>query len=110
MRPLNFTVKQHAMSGADADRILLSAYRNFLWLSCIAAAWAWGSHAWDQPSRHIPYLVQLLMLMSGAITLVGGCLAMLYLVIGARRPTWAILGAAAAFANFWYAWLFISSL
>jgi len=98
------------MSEADATRILQSTYRVFLWLSWIAAAWAWGSHAFDQASRHTPYFVQLLMIMSGAITFVGGCLAALYILVGARRPIWVVLGIAAAVANFWYCWLFLKSL
>ena len=108
VRSLNFTVRQHAMVGAWHK--VQSASKAYLWLSWATAAWALISFIIIHWHVRLPHSVGLLLALSRGFTLFGGCLAVLYVLIGARRTSLVVSGVAAAVVNFWYCWDYIRSL
>jgi hypothetical protein len=95
---------------ADVWHKIQSASKTYLWLSWATAAWALVSYAILQAHVPLPQSVDLLLALSRSFTLFGGCLAVLYVLIGARRPWLAVSGVAAAVVNFWYCWEYVQSL
>ena len=107
-RPLKLIVRQHAV--ATIWRKVQSGSKIALWLSWATLAWALLSYVSFQTPMRLPHAVELLGMLSGGISLVGGCLACLYLLVGARSTPFVISALVAAAANFCYCWMFIDSL
>jgi hypothetical protein len=107
-RPITVTVRQHAMVGGWHQ--FQSAAKAYLWLSWATAAWGLTSFAIIHWHVGLPHSVGLLTALSRGFTLLGGCLAVLYVLVGARRTSLAVSGVAAAVVNFWYCWDYIRSL
>jgi hypothetical protein len=95
---------------ADVWHKIQSASKTYLWLSWASAAWAFVSYAILHAHVALPHSVDLLLALSRGFTLFGGCVAVLYVLIGARRPWLVVSGVAAAVANFWYCWEYVQSL
>lgn len=107
-RPLKLDVRQHAMVGAWHQ--VQSASKAYLWLSWATAAWGLISFAIVHWHVGLPHSVGLLIALSRGFTLLGGCLAVLYVLVGARRTSLVVSGVVAALVNFWYCWEYVRSL
>jgi hypothetical protein len=91
-------------------RNIQSTSRAYLWLSWATASWALLSFALLQTHLRFPHSVDLLISLGRGFALMGGALAVLYVLIGARRPSLVLSGVAAALVNFWYCWEYVRSL
>ena len=107
-RPLNFTVRQHAMAGAWQK--IQSASKTYLWLSWVTAVWALGSYSLIHSHAHLSHRMSLLTSLGRGFALFGGCLGVLYVLVSARRPFLVSSGLAAAAINLWYCWDYVRSL
>ena len=73
---------------------------------------AWGAALWATFSLYLFTVVtvrtlEFLMIWSGRIALIGGCLGLLYVVLAARTWKLMISGSCAAVVGFVYAWWFL---
>ena len=87
-----------------------SASTAYLWLAWATAVWALLSFALLHRHTRLPHSVDLLIALSRGFSLMGGALAVLYVLIGARRTPLVLSGVAAAVINFWYCWEYVRSL
>ena len=81
-----------------------------LWISWATILWAGIAQLLVRSNLRLPYFLQLGALLSGALSFVGGCVGVLYLLFFARRRLPLMLGAAAVAANFWYFWWFLNGI
>jgi hypothetical protein len=81
-----------------------------LWLSWATVAWAAISQLLFQSHLRVPAPIVVAALLSGAVALIGGCLAICYLALGARRLRSIALGVVAAAANLGYYWYFVDAI
>ncbi len=81
-----------------------------LWLAWAAVAWALVSYGLFHASFRIPHVIEIAATMSAAAAFVGGCLAVLYVLMRARKALPITLGLVAALINFTYFWAFVTSL
>jgi hypothetical protein len=107
-RPLKFTVRGHAM--ASTWHKIQTASKSYLWLSWATALWALTSYALIHSHLRLSHSLDLLTSLGRGFALFGGILAVLYVLIGARRPSLVVSGAAAAAINLWYCWDYVRSL
>lgn len=89
---------------------LQSASKPYLWLAWATAAWAVLSYSFLHWHVRLPHALELLTALARGFSLFGGFLAVLYLVLGARRPAPILSGVAAAAINFWYCRAYLRSL
>ena len=87
-----------------------SASKAYLWLAWATALWAVASFGILHSHTRVPHPVDLLISLSRGFSLFGGFLAVLYVLIGARRPSLILSGVAAAAVNFWHCWDYVRSL
>jgi hypothetical protein len=87
-----------------------STSKAYLWLSWATAGWGLVSFALVQTRVRLPHSIDLLVSLGRGFALMGGSLAVLYVLIGARRPSLILSGVAAALVNFWYCWGYVRSL
>ena|SRR6516164_7812909 len=87
-----------------------TASKSYLWLSWATAAWALVSFALLHSHARLPHAIHLLVELGRGFALLGGFLAVLYVLVGARRAPLVVSGSAAAAINFWYCWDYVRSL
>ena len=86
-----------------------TASKAYLWLSWATAAWALASYALIHHAR-LSHRLGLLTSLGRGFALFGGILGVLYVLVGARRPSLVVAGVAAAAINLWYSWDYVRSL
>lgn len=91
-------------------RKIQAASKICLWFSSATTAWALVSYASFHGIVRPPDFIQLPIMLSGGLALIGGSFAVVYLLVGARRPTSVVLVIMAAGANLWYFCDFARSL
>ena len=87
-----------------------AAVKGYLWLSWATAVWALASYVLIRAHLHLPPFVELLTRLGRSFALLGGCLAVLYVVLGTRKALLVASGLAAAAINFWYCWDYLRAL
>jgi hypothetical protein len=107
-RPRNSDVRQHTMAGAWHK--FQSASKAYLWLSWATAVWAVAAYALVHLHAHLSHRAGLLISLSRGFALFGGCLGVLYVLVGARKASLVVSGVVAAALNLWYCWDYVRSL
>jgi hypothetical protein len=87
-----------------------AAVKGYLWLSWVTAVWALASYALVHAHLHLPPFVELLTRLARGFALFGGCIAVLYVLLGARTTLLVASGIVAAAINFWYCWEYLRAL
>jgi len=87
-----------------------TASKTYLWLSWATAAWALASYALIHSHARLSHRLDLLTSLGRGFALFGGILGVLYVLVGARRPSLVVAGVAAAAINLWYSWDYVRSL
>lgn len=83
---------------------------SMLGLSWGALFWAGLSVYLRSSNMRLPYAVELLMVLSGAIAFVGGCLGAVYLVSAARTRQTITAGVLSTLGNFAYLWWYVEAV
>ena len=82
-----------------------------LWIAWLTLLWAgFSRYMFQHPSLPSPYVIQLLTVLSGAISFVGGCIGALYVILAARTWPLLLLGVCASLANFGYFSWYLNAL
>ena len=90
---------------ASNRRVLL-----LLWLSWGTLLWAGLSMYLGSAVTRLPHTVELLMILSGAIAFVGGCLGAIFLFSAARTRQNIAAGAVSTLGNFAYLWWYAGAV
>jgi hypothetical protein len=96
------------MTGTSSK--IQAAVKGYLWLSWVTAVWALASYALIHAHLHLPPVVKLLTSLARGFSLFGGCIAVLYVLLGARRAVLVASGLVAIAINFWYSWEYLRAL
>jgi hypothetical protein len=81
-----------------------------LWFSWATVVWGLFSYVSFRANLSLPNAIDLLTFWSAQLALLGGALALLYVIVGARATPHVASGLLAAAANFVYAWSFVHRL
>ena len=81
-----------------------------LWVAWATVLWGAFSAYMFKSTMRVPYPIELLTVLSGAIAFIGGCFGALYLILAARSWQRVLSGVCATAANFGYMWWYANAI